>query len=244
MHPDTPQTVLIAGAGSTIGLAIHRELMQRWPDTCIMTLSRSSARELQLTESTHLKVDLTSPHSQDSIESFLETHQRPHWVFNCCGVLHTDRIKPEKSLKQLAAANVEYSMNVNVLTHVHLCQALERFLDRRLSFSMICLSAMVGSIGDNRSGGWYSYRMSKAALNMFVKTLSIEWARRFPQSAVVAVHPGTTDSRLSAPFQSGLPANRLFSSDTTAARMIDIMHSLKPDLTGSFFHWDNTTLPW
>jgi NAD(P)-dependent dehydrogenase (short-subunit alcohol dehydrogenase family) len=100
------------------------------------------------------------------------------------------------------------------------------------------LSARVGSIGDNRLGGWYGYRASKAALNMIVKSLSIELARTHPHAACVALHPGTVATGLSAPFQRGVPADQLFSLETAASHLLEVITGLSGSQSGGMFAWD------
>jgi NAD(P)-dependent dehydrogenase (short-subunit alcohol dehydrogenase family) len=100
------------------------------------------------------------------------------------------------------------------------------------------LSARVGSISDNRSGGWYSYRASKAALNMLIQTLALEHARKFPLGVCVGIHPGTVDTNLSKPFQRGVPTERLFSPDLSAAYILKLVHQLKPADSGGLYAWD------
>ena len=106
------------------------------------------------------------------------------------------------------------------------------------------ISAKVGSIEDNRLGGWYSYRCSKAALNMALKTLSIEWQRKCPAVCVVSLHPGTTDTALSKPFQSHVPAASLFSPEKTAGFLVDRLAALRAEDSGSFLAFDGEALPW
>ena len=102
----------------------------------------------------------------------------------------------------------------------------------------VALSARVGSISDNRLGGWSSYRASKAALNMLLRTASIEHKRRHPESVIVALHPGTVDTRLSAPFQRGVPEGKLFTPAYSVERLLDVIDGLRPADTGGFFAWD------
>ena len=114
---------------------------------------------------------------------------------------------------------------------------------------MICvLSARVGSISDNKKGGWYAYRASKAALNMFLKTSAIEFARVAPRLQFIAFHPGTTDTPLSSPFQANVPADRLFSPNFVANKMIQIVEKHISSETGAgeahFLAWDGSTVSW
>ena len=106
------------------------------------------------------------------------------------------------------------------------------------------LSARVGSITDNRLGGWYSYRASKAALNMVLKSASVEFARRFPGVKLLAFHPGTTDTKLSQPFQRGVPPNKLFTPDFVAGRLSGLMDRLKPEGQLSYLAWDGSKIEW
>ena len=102
----------------------------------------------------------------------------------------------------------------------------------------------MGSIGDNRLGGWYSYRASKAALNMCVKTLAIEWGRTLPNVAVAALHPGTTDTGLSKPFQRNVPPGQLFAPAQTAGYLLEVLDGLVPANSGQFLAFDGERLPW
>lgn len=106
------------------------------------------------------------------------------------------------------------------------------------------ISAKVGSIGDNQLGGWYGYRASKAALNMFMRTVAIEYGRSSPQTLVVTLHPGTTDTRLSLPFQRNVPPEKLFSVERTVSQLMNVIEQLQEGDSGQFFSWDGSRLPW
>ena len=102
----------------------------------------------------------------------------------------------------------------------------------------VALSARVGSIADNRLGGWVSYRASKAALNMVVKTIAVEQARQRPESIVVSLHPGTVDTALSKPFSAGVSENSLFTPEYSAACLLKVIDGLNVTDSGGFFAWD------
>jgi NAD(P)-dependent dehydrogenase (short-subunit alcohol dehydrogenase family) len=106
------------------------------------------------------------------------------------------------------------------------------------------LSARVGSIGDNRIGGWYAYRASKAAQNQITKTASIELRRKAPALVCVALHPGTVDTDLSAPFQGNVPEGKLFSVERAARQLLEVIDGLGPDDTGRFFDWAGEPVEW
>lgn len=170
----------------------------------------------------------------------------PALVVVTTGLLHdeTRAIAPEKTWRALngeAMAEV-YAANAigPALIAKHCLPRLPR--DRRAVFAV--LSAKVGSIGDNRLGGWHSYRASKAALNMLVKNFAIELERTNPRAIVAALHPGTVDSRLSAPFQRRVAPSRLFSPDQAAGHLLAVIDSLTPADSGGLFAWNGERLPW
>ncbi|MEM6930148.1 MAG: SDR family NAD(P)-dependent oxidoreductase, partial [Myxococcota bacterium] len=151
---------------------------------------------------------------------------------------------PEKRLEHVAPDALATVFAVNafgpILVAKHVAPLLHH--DRRAVFAAV--SARVGSIGDNRLGGWYAYRASKSALNQLLRTLSIELARRSPNVIVVSVHPGTVDTDLSHPFQRRVPAHKLFSTERAADQLIDVIDGLTPEDTGSFRAWDGSPIEW
>jgi NAD(P)-dependent dehydrogenase (short-subunit alcohol dehydrogenase family) len=150
---------------------------------------------------------------------------------------------PEKALRQVSAAALGELFAANAIVPAMIARAVEGSLprDRRCVFA--ALSARVGSIGDNRLGGWHAYRASKAALNMLCRTIAIEWARSHPQAVVAALHPGTVQTALSAPFQRGVAPDRLFTPDVSAKALLDVIDRLTPTDSGGFFAWDGSTIP-
>jgi NAD(P)-dependent dehydrogenase (short-subunit alcohol dehydrogenase family) len=116
-------------------------------------------------------------------------------------------------------------------------------MPKNRSTHFAALSAMVGSIGDNRLGGWYGYRASKAALNQFLRTLSIECRRTHPELCVTAIHPGTTDTALSAPFQSNVKPEKLYTPEQSADRILEVVLAGTPKESGRFVNWDGNPLP-
>lgn len=160
------------------------------------------------------------------------------------GMLHSGQPNlPEKSWRHLDGPTMSHVFAVNTigpaLIAKHVLPLMRR--DRRSVFA--ALSARVGSIADNRSGGWHSYRASKAALNMLVRNFAIELARRNPEGIVVAIHPGTVDTPLSKPFQRNVPEGRLFTPETSAAHILSTLDGLSPADTGKLFAWDGEEIP-
>ncbi|ASP40286.1 cell-cell signaling protein CsgA [Bacterioplanes sanyensis] len=243
MHAEAPAT-LIAGSHGGIGQALLQTQLQRGP---VISISRQP-QPAQLTPPAghvwqHIQADLSDPASVAAVQTQL-AEQPIARVFACSGILHDAQHQPEKSLSQLHSEWLLTSMRSNVLSHVHLAQALSKQVSKRSPVHWLSLSAKVGSIEDNGLGGWYSYRMSKAALNMWIKNLSIEWQRKSPDSIVAAVHPGTTDTELSKPFQSRLAQDQLYSAELTAQRLSRVMDELSPAQHGKLLFWDGSILPW
>jgi len=228
--------ILVAGSSGGVGSAIAEKLRKEGDE--VFTLSRSGEPS-----ATHCVVDLSQASSVDVVRGFVKDRAPFDAVFSCSGILHGGWHMPEKSLSQMTGDWLQQNMLINVQTHVHLAQAFEGLLSRRQPVRWLSLSAMVGSIEDNGLGGWYSYRMSKAALNMFIKSLSIEWHRKSPDSVVVSLHPGTTDSALSEPFQAGIPEGKLYTPEQTAERLVSVMRELTPEKNGRLLHWDGSVIP-
>ncbi|MAD46787.1 MAG: cell-cell signaling protein CsgA [Oceanospirillaceae bacterium] len=249
-------TILIAGSGGTIAKA----LIAHWQNAGarVLTMGRAAGAEVweNAHDSRHLTTDLTDVANIPAITAWLKNYGLPDAVIVCSGFLHTDETAdqkggdtpgkpslPEKALKDITDDFLLHNMQINLLAHIHLAQAVAPLLKRRSTLKWMSLSAMVGSITDNQLGGWYSYRMSKAALNMFIKTLSIEWQRKAPDSIVVATHPGTTDSALSEPFQANIKDGKLYTPELTAERLSRILEELNAEQNGHLLHWDGSVLP-
>ncbi len=159
------------------------------------------------------------------------------------GILHAPGIAPEKSYRQLDPAAMARVLALNTIGPALVAKHFLPLLPREGRCIMAALSARVGSIGDNALGGWHSYRASKAALNMLIRNLAIEEARRNERSIVVGLHPGTVATGLSAPFRGGVPAGRLFTPDHAAFRLLATLDGLGPEDTGGVFAHDGTRLP-
>lgn len=233
--------ILIAGASSAIAQALITALTDS--GHCVYSISRSTKIHQSLVPEQHLTINLSQATCLPTLRAFVQQAQ-PDVVFCCTGLLHNAEHMPEKTLSQINADWLHQSISANILPHIHLAQAIAPLLSRSHCIKWISLSAMVGSIQDNRLGGWYSYRMSKAALNMFIKNLSIEWGRKSSNTIVVAQHPGTTVSNLSEPFQANISADHLFSTEVTAKRLIEVMQHLNHLQHGKLLHWDGTIFPY
>ena len=165
-------------------------------------------------------------------------------MINAVGLLHDETHGPEKSIRSIDPDFFIKNMNVNALPTLLAAQAFSKLLKSAERGIFATISAKVGSIEDNGLGGWHSYRCSKAALNMALKNIAIEWQRSHKTLCVASLHPGTTDTSLSKPFQKNVPDGKLFSAEKTASYIIDTLEKLTPTETGKFWSWDGTELPW
>ena len=186
-------------------------------------------------------IDLTDEASVARAAAQLRAQGPFHCIIHAAGVLHTPQFQPEKRLAQLNYAQLEATFRANTFGPALVLAHFAPLLARHERSVLAMLSAKVGSIGDNRLGGWYSYRASKAALNMLLKTAAIEVARSHPRATLVALHPGTVDSALSAPFN-GAAIGR--SPMDAAADLLRVLDSLRPEDTGSFYAYSGERLPW
>jgi len=177
------------------------------------------------------------------VSKILEQCEHLHLVISTLGILHQDGAKAEKALSQLTLASLQATFATNTFAPILLLKHLLPLL-RKQPATFVALSARVGSIGDNRLGGWYSYRASKAALNQLLHTASIELKRLNPAATVLAIHPGTTDTQLSQPFQGNVPEGQLFEPAFSADRIIELIGAHGADDSGSFWAWDNKPIVW
>jgi NAD(P)-dependent dehydrogenase (short-subunit alcohol dehydrogenase family) len=183
-----------------------------------------------------------------SLESFgalaLERFQPLRLVICTAGLLHEGSLQPEKRLLQVNRDNLRRSFELNAFGPLLLAKALEPALPRHLPLHFASLSARVGSITDNKLGGWYAYRAAKAAQNQLLRTLAIEWRRRLPLACVTALHPGTTATGLSEPFRSSVPTSGLFSPQRAAHQLLEVLATRSAEQSGNFVAWDGQPIPW
>lgn len=213
--------VLVIGANQGIGAAIATQLMAEQDCTVIRTSRQYQQLDHDPNHGWTVHCDVTDESSIEAMSH--QIHQQfDHldWLINCAGTLHTEQYMPEKALKEVNQAQMSDQFMTNAVGHLLVLKALQPLLTFGEPALVCSVSARIGSIEDNHLGGWYAYRMSKAALNMGMKTTAIEWARKSPQVKFLLLHPGTTDTALSAPFQQRLPKGQLQTESTTARLLI------------------------
>lgn len=243
-------TVAVVGASGGIGAAILNELASRDDVQCIHATyynslaagSVDSASEFAT--NTDIRWSKLDASNDSEVGQWLASVGKADWLINCAGMLHDATNGPEKSISSFNSEHFHNSMNINCLPTLLLGKYARAVLRDSPRGVFATVSARVGSISDNRLGGWYSYRASKAALNMVLKCLSIEWARNAKSLRVAALHPGTTDSRLSEPFQKNVPEGKLFSAEKTARLLLEQIEKLHESKSGTFIAYDGEQIPW
>ncbi len=179
-----------------------------------------------------------------SIAAAAATAQGSRLVIVATGMLHGQGRGPEKRLADLDPATLAQAFAVNAIGPVLVLKHFAPQLPREGKAVLAVLTARVGSISDNRSGGWYGYRAAKAAANQLVRTAAIEIGARRPNAICVALHPGTVDTALSAPFQRNVPEGKLFTPDFAAERLLAVIDGLTTADSGGFFAWDGEAIPY
>lgn len=226
--------IIIFGAGGTIGAALVHELARHYPLAQISAVSRQTTY-FPLANVQSYIVDYLNEIQLDKLANQLPVID---WLIVATGILHDDKAKPEKSIRDFTADKFAHVYEVNVIVPALIVKYIMPKLAKHQPVKIAALSARIGSISDNQLGGWYAYRAAKAALNMLLKTLSIELKRSNPQSVVVGLHPGTVDSPLSKPFQTHIAKENLFTPSRAAAQLIDVLEALTPEQTGNCYAFD------
>ena len=200
------------------------------------------ARVVGLSRSASPPIDLMDESSLERAAAFAAGQGELRLVIDATGFLHDERQAPEKSWRQLDAGNLARSFAVNAIGPALIMKHVLPLLPRRGRSVFATLSARVGSIGDNRLGGWYGYRASKAALNQLVRTAAVELARRSPDALCVALHPGTVATRLSAPFAAN--ASDVRAPAQASRHLLAVVDALTAEANGGFFDWRGQSVPW
>jgi NAD(P)-dependent dehydrogenase (short-subunit alcohol dehydrogenase family) len=235
---------LIIGAGSHIGRAALSQLQAQQPDWEIVAIARHADA---LPAGPGIRA-LTTDHSDASLQAIAaqlaDVRGRVQRVILCLGVLHNERLRPEKRLEDLQSDTVLEYLRINAVLPALWLKTLLPLLTGPVACSVAVLSARVGSIADNRKGGWYGYRASKAALNMLLQTTAIEYGRRAPNVSLLAYHPGTVDTPLSAPFHRSVPEGVLLQPEQTAACLLTQMDLPGTPGTARFVDYAGESVPW
>ncbi|MEP7005502.1 MAG: SDR family NAD(P)-dependent oxidoreductase [Sphingomonas bacterium] len=221
---------VIIGASGGIGGALEAALIDEGAFDIVHGFARSRAGAQH--------IDITDEASIAAAAAVVARGPAPSLVIVATGLLHADDRGPEKSLNDLDPAWLARLFEVNTIGPAIVAKHFLPLMPRTGKSVFATLSARVGSISDNKLGGWYGYRTSKAALNMLIKTLAIEDKRRNDRGIVVALHPGTVDSALSRPFQGNVQPGRLFDTERAALQLLDVIEELRPPDSGKIFDFE------
>ena len=233
---------VIIGASGGIGAALVGQLASRADCEQVYALSRKPAADSDKVRA--LRIDFDQEDSIAAAASEVGNEGAPDLVIVSTGILSDDTgLMPEKSYRQQSSEAFEKVFQINTIGPALVAKHFLPIMPRKQRAVFAALSARVGSVSDNRIGGWHAYRASKAALNMLIKNYAIEQARRNEAFIAVGLHPGTVDTGLSKPFQSGVPDKQLFSAEQSAAYLLTVIDGLTPSDSGKVFDWAGKEVP-
>lgn len=236
-----PRTAAVFGASGGIGRALCEALAARGTQV-IHAGSRSGAAPAG-EAMRPFAFDLKDEASIAAIAAAMRDDP-PEWVIVASGVLTlADGTGPERSYKKLDPPSMAEVFALNTIGPALIAKHMLALMPRGGAFRFAALSARVGSISDNRLGGWHSYRASKAALNMLIRNFALEMARTHPEGVIVGLHPGTVDSALSQPFQSNLAEGQLTTPEQAATNLLGVLAGLTPEQSGRVFDFRGEEIP-
>lgn len=236
-----PRSAAVFGASGGIGAALCEVLAARGTQVIYAGSRRSEGPQGAAFRS--FDFDLTDEASIAAAAALMRDNP-PEWVIVATGILTLeDGTGPERSLKRLDAGAMAEVLALNTIGPALIAKHCLALMPRGRAFVFAALSARVGSISDNRLGGWHSYRASKAALNMLLRNFALEMARTHPEGVVVGLHPGTVDSALSQPFQTGLAHGQLTAPQAASENLLNVLAGLTPAQSGRVFDFKGDEVP-
>lgn len=231
------KNIAIIGTSGAIGTAFVTHLAKKDGINTIYAFSRSEKLFSSSKVRAH-SIDIEDEMHIQSAANHVDDDVPLDMVIVASGLLHDQLMMPEKALRDLSYEKFHKLLLINTIGPSLIAKHFIPKLHHKKRAIFAALSARVGSISDNRLGGWYAYRASKAALNMVIKNLSIEMSRKSKDMIIVGLHPGTVDSGLSKPFQDNVPQGKLFTADYSTLQLLDVLNKLSPHDTGKCFAWD------
>ena len=234
------KNIAIIGSSGAIGNAFVEHYLKDNAVEKIFSFSRSvnshTSKKIY-----SFDIDIESQESIEKAASYLEGCYLDR-VIIASGVLHTESFQPEKSIKDLNYETLSKVYSVNTIGPALVGKYFLPLLNKKNKSVMAFLSARVGSISDNKVGGWYSYRSSKSALNQIVKNFSIEMKRSNPNAVILALQPGTVESKFSEPFKKHISKDKLFSPDFSVDMMSKVIESANSSSSGNLIAWDGEVI--
>ena len=236
---------VVIGASGGIGQALAKQLAESEHYKLVHLVSTQKLQPLNNRCITH-QCDSTDGNSVKQLVEKLDGYGEVGLLVCCIGLLHesSSHLFPEKRLEDIDSENLQRYFQINTIAPAHWLQHAMPLVKHQHPAAMVFLSARVGSISDNRLGGWYGYRASKAALNMMIKTAQVEYSRRAKQVKLVCYHPGTVDTPLSEPFQANVKAEKLFTPEFTAKQLLSLLGDLPLESAPHFIDWQGQPIPW
>lgn len=231
--------IAIIGATGGIGSAIIEVMEKQKNVNHIYTFSKQSQKYKNSKLSNHY-INIEDEYSIEKAACSINT--KLDLLIIATGILSDRDIAPEKSLRDISYSNFSKILSVNTIGPAIILKYFSPLLNRDKKSVIAAISARIGSISDNKLGGWYSYRASKTALNMVIKNASIELARKYKNTIIVGLHPGTVDTKLSRPFQNNV--KNLFTPKYSAKQLLKVINNLDSVDSGKVFAWDGTNIPY
>ena len=228
------ENIAIIGSSGAIGSAFVRQLSNQYPQATIHAFSRTKNNDYARS----YIIDYDVEHSIEKAVTIATEKSPLDLIIVATGILHDGEVLPEKSLKDLSTEKFHHVFQVNTVVPSLVAKYFLPKMHTKKRALFAVLSARVGSISDNRLGGWYAYRASKSALNMIIKNASIEIGRRNKEAIIVGLHPGTVDSELSEPFKANIPKEKLFTADDAVIKLLKVLDTLTVENSGACFGWD------
>lgn len=238
---ERPARALVIGASGGIGSAVTDLLASEGFET-VHALSRTPVNR-SLAGVREGWIDIENEPSIATAAQQLTEGAPLRFILVATGLLHDATLQPEKTYRALDPEHLLRSFRINAIGPALVGKHMLPLLPKTGKSVFAVLSARVGSIGDNRLGGWYGYRASKAALNQLMRTFAIELGRQRPEAVCVALHPGTIDTALSQPFQTSSKIQQVFSPAYSAERLLAVTDALTAAHSGQFFAWDGQPIP-
>ena len=254
---------LVAGANGSIGSAFIESLLDRGAEKVFAVYRKESEekRPSQLSDQRLGEHAILDKYSSDNVipifadvtdeedvlwvlDTVLGNVSELHFLVNCVGYLHNDDYQPEKSLRKINEEQFLNAVKVNTLPTVLLAKHFMKLMKHKEKAVFAAISARVGSVEDNRAGGWYSYRGSKAMLNMMISNIAVEFNRSCPNVKVLALHPGTVYSKLIVPFSKNMDSTQIITPDYSVMKMMSVIDEVEKNPLGDFRAWDGEKIPW
>jgi NAD(P)-dependent dehydrogenase (short-subunit alcohol dehydrogenase family) len=248
-----PLRILVHGATGGIGSALVQKLVSEYPAAKVIATGRRDDALGALKESCGVHESRLKTYRLDSLNEE-QLAQLTQFIKDDCdgldvcihtiGALKGEGFKPEKSLRDVNLTSLVESFSINTASFLLLAKHLHRLFRHEKPSVFAAISAKVGSIADNQLGGWYSYRLSKTALNMSICTVALEYGTTGCKTITVALHPGTTETALTNGFLAGYPAHQIAQPPETAERLLAVLRKVNTSDSGRFLNWDGQPLPW